>query len=476
MSQNDSQREIKEIKRYSLQTNLNINEIKKEMDFMNKENNINSNNNLNNNNSFDINSINNSFSCSKLLSQHSHVDFQISPSQFSFKPRSSLSFAPSSNNNPSNINNSIEKENFNTPQKPDNGNTYERMLTVEKLRVALAPQPFLNINNNEIYHSKTDAKHFPKYPEFKKVTFDDLPDLELMILDDIDKKAFNTFEKMNFPTIEEIAEIMKNKDIKEEDFDYYSSVSYLLFVKRKEFSSKERQLILNNIPFNIINDLFINNQSYSLINDSSSSALVGGSQSGQDSFLFPAKNINTLCMVINIIIFCIQSESDMTIFIENYGKDEVLVFIDNMCFLLQNSDNFRLQRKILGLITNFFQYNDEIILYFFRKLERIIDNCNMSSNIIIKLQQVMKNIQKKYINSILENKNEIEEQIRNNDIETLCYRIKFLVFILSGTQATYIYDCNEYIPLLRYFKGLKIKNEKIEEYIIQLKIRIRRVA
>ena len=62
--------------------------------------------------------------------------------------------------------------------------------------------------------------------------------------------------------------------------------------------------------------------------------------------------------------------------------------------LLQMTNNFRLQRKILGLMTNFFNNNDEIILNFFRKVERIIDNNNISSNLIIKLQQIMKNKQK----------------------------------------------------------------------------------
>lgn len=62
--------------------------------------------------------------------------------------------------------------------------------------------------------------------------------------------------------------------------------------------------------------------------------------------------------------------------------------------LLQMTSNFRLQRKILGLMTNFFNNNDEIILNFFRKVERIIDNNNISSNLIIKLQQIMKNKQK----------------------------------------------------------------------------------
>ena len=62
--------------------------------------------------------------------------------------------------------------------------------------------------------------------------------------------------------------------------------------------------------------------------------------------------------------------------------------------LLQMTSNFRLQRKILGLMTNFFNNNDEIILNFFRKVERIIDNNNISSNLIIKLHQIMKNKQK----------------------------------------------------------------------------------
>ena len=295
-----------------------------------------------------------------------------------------------------------------------------------------------------------------------------------MVLDDVDKKEFNIYEKVKFPSIEEIAEIMKNKNINEEDFDYYSSVSYFLFIKRKEFSSAQRQLFLKNIPFNTLNDFFANYQKNSINNDSGT--LFYFSSSPSLIISFPTKNINTLSMVLNIIIFCIQNDEDMKMFIENFGKDEVYFFIDNMCYLLQNNENFRLQRKILGLLTTFFIYNDEIILNYFRKVERIIDNLNISTNMIIKLQQIMKNKQKKYINLIVEHKNEIEEKIKNNNIDNICYIIRFLTFLLSGTQGNYIFDEKEYIDILKFFKELNLRNQKIDELIYQLKIRIKRLV
>ena len=361
-----------------------------QMNYINKENDFNLNNNINNNNNYNNeNASKNSFKLS--LSYQSQVEIPISqfnPSQFSFKPNSKTSLSFSNNNS---FNQYI------TPQKNyNNKNAFEKMLTVEKLRMALAAPPLTNSKNEKNYHFQTEAKHFPKYPEFKKVTYDDLPELEIMILDDIDKKAFAIYEKVNFPSIEEVTEIMKTKNIKEEDFDYYSSISYLLFIKRKEFLPNQRQLILKNIPFNILNDYFVNNQSYSFINDNNS--ILEYSSSPDNSSIFPTKDINTLCMILNIIIFSIQSDEDVKLFIEHFGKEEVFFFIDNMCYLLQNTNNFRLQRKILGLFTIFFQYNDEIILNFLRKVEKTIDNYNISSNIIIKLQQIMKNKQKKYIN------------------------------------------------------------------------------
>ena len=97
-----------------------------------------------------------------------------------------------------------------TPQKADDGSPFEKMLTVQKLRWALSPHVFQENKNYDFFQFKTDAKHFPKYPEFKKVTFDDLPELEIMILDDVDKKTFIIYEKENFPPIEEIAQIMKS--------------------------------------------------------------------------------------------------------------------------------------------------------------------------------------------------------------------------------------------------------------------------
>ena len=438
-----------------------------QMNYINKENDFNLNNNINNNNNYNNeNASKNSFKLS--LSYQSQVEIPISqfnPSQFSFKPNSKTSLSFSNNNS---FNQYI------TPQKNyNNKNEFEKMLTVEKLRMALAAPPLTNSKNEKNYHFQTEAKHFPKYPEFKKVTYDDLPELEIMILDDIDKKAFAIYEKVNFPSIEEVTEIMKTKNIKEEDFDYYSSISYLLFIKRKEFSSNQRQLILKNIPFNILNDYFVNNQSYSFINDNNS--ILEYSSSPDNSSLFPTKDINTLCMILNIIIFSIQSDEDVKLFIEYFGKEEVFFFIDNMCYLLQNTNNFRLQRKILGLFTIFFQYNDEIILNFLRKVEKTIDNYNISSNIIIKLQQIMKNKQKKYINLIVGNKNEIEEKIRNNDIDKICYLIRFLTFILSGTQGAFIFDEKDYVSLLKFFRELNIRNQKLDEILFQLKIKIKKL-
>ena len=449
------------------------NQISEGENIINNENDINLGNNkinniINNNISNNENFSKSSFKLS--LSNNSQIEIPISqfnPSQFSFKPKSNESFTLTNN-----INNSLE--NYNSPQKNKNVNEFEKQLTVEKLRKALAPPPHTDSKNREILHFQTEAKHFPKYPEFKKVTFDDLPELEIMILDDVDKKAFNIYEKINFPPIEELSEIMKNKDIKEEDFDYYSSISYLLFTKRNEFSSNQRQLILKNIPLNIINDFFVNNQSSSINNDNSS--LFYFSSSPSPSVSFPSKNINTLSMILNIIILCIQNDEDMKMFIDNFGKEDVYFFIDNMCYLLQNSDNFRLHRKILGLLTNFFIYNDEIILSYLRKIERIIDNNNMSTNIIIKLQQIMKIKQKKYINLIVGNKNEVEEKIKNNDIDTICYIIKFLIFILSGSQGNFIFDEKDYVSILKFFRELNIRNQKIDELVYQLKIRIKKLV
>ena len=438
-----------------------------QMNYINKENDFNLNSNINNNNNYNNeNASKNSFKLS--LSYQSQVEIPISqfnPSQFSFKPNSKTSLSFSNNNS---FNQYI------TPQKNyNNKNTFEKMLTGEKLRMALAAPPLTKSKNEKNYHFQTEAKHFPKYPEFKKVTYDDLPELEIMILDDIDKKAFAIYEKVNFPSIEEVTEIMKTKNIKEEDFDYYSSISYLLFIKRKEFLPNQRQLILKNIPFNILNDYFDNNQSYSFINDNNS--ILEYSSSPDNSSIFPTKDINTLCMILNIIIFFIQNDEDVKLFIEYFGKEEVFFFIDNMCYLLQNTNNFRLQRKILGLFTIFFQYNDEIILNFLRKVEKTIDNYNISSNIIIKLQQIMKNKQKKYINLIVGNKNEIEEKIRNNDIDKICYLIKFLSFILSGTQGAFIFDEKDYVSLLKFFRELNIRNQKLDEILFQLKIKIKKL-
>ena len=461
MSQKKQQEENLE----NYQDNININN-----EILKNENNEQSDNNkidnsINNNNIQNERLSKTSIRLS--LSNYSQLEIPIShfnPSQFSFKPKSNESFVSPNKNNV----NSFEQ--YITPQKHENKNSFEKMLTVEKLRNALAPLP-LTETKKDIFHCKTDAKRFPKYPEFKKITFDDLPDLEIMILDDVDKKSFAIYEKINYPDIEELSEIMKNKNIKEEDFDYFASISYLLFMKRNEFLPEQRQLILKNIPFYTLNSLISDNQSESFNNNS----IFYLSSSPDNSFTFPLECVNTLCMILNIIIFCVQSEEDIKMFIEYYGKDEVYYFIDNMCFLLENINIFRLQRKILALFVDFFRYNDEIILNFFRKVEKIIDINNISTNIVIKLQQIMKNKQKKYINLILENKDKIEEKLKNNEIDKICYIIQFLTFILSGAQGNFIFEEKIYVSFLKYFRELNIKNQKIDENLFQLKIRIKRL-
>ena len=228
-----------------------------------------------------------------------------------------------------------------------------------------------------------------------------------------------------------LIETMKNKGIKEEDFDFYSSLGYLLFITRSQLSSNQRQLILKNLPLKIINHFFVNNQ---INNDNN--PLFNFSSYPSPSIPFPGKNINTLLMIINIIILCNQIDEDMKIFIEYYGKEEIYFFNDNMCYLLETSNNFRLNRKILGLLANFFVHSDEIILKYMRNIERIINEGDIRTNIIAKLQQIVRIKQKNYINLIVGNKTEIEEKIKKNDIVTIdniCDIFKFLIFILSGS-------------------------------------------
>ena len=179
-------------------------------------------------------------------------------------------------------------------------------------------------------------------------------------------------------------------------------------------------------------------------------------------------------MIINIIILTIQCEEDMKYLIESYGKYELFNFIDNICYLLQFIDNFRLKRKILSLLTRFFQNSDEIILNYLRRVERIIDNYNISTNIIIKMQQILKNKQTNYINLLINSKNQIIEKIEKNDVEKICYLIKFLSFILSGSQGNYIFDENNYTDLFKFFRDLNKKNQNIEQSIARLKKSIKK--
>ena len=250
-----------------------------------------------------------------------------------------------------------------------------------------------------------------------------------MILDNDDQKIFNLYSKINFPPIEQLAEIMKNKDIKEEDFDCYSHVNYLLFRKRNEFSSFQRQIIIENIPLKKINNFFANNQSFAFKNDSN--PLFYFSSSPSPSIPFSQKRINTLSMILNIITLSIQNDEDMNKFFEKFGKEEIIFFIDNMCFLLENMNNIRLHRKIFGFLAKLFMYNDDMIFKYLRTIERIIRVNNTKTNIITKIQQIIKTKQKNYINLIVGKKNEIEIKIKNNDTYTIDHICSILVLLIG---------------------------------------------
>lgn len=122
----------------------------------------------------------------------------------------------------------------------------------------------------------------------------------------------------------------------------------IYYFLRERILTKKRQLIIKNIPFDLINDIFNNNQNYSNDNEN---FLNDISSFNSPSFSFSLKDINIKFMIINNIILTIQCEEGMKYLIECYGKYELFNFIDNICYLLQFIDNFRLKRKILSLIT-----------------------------------------------------------------------------------------------------------------------------
>ena len=401
-----------------------------------------------------------------IISQSRYSLPACNPSQFSFKPKS--------NNQSNDI--SISQTAYqinNTPHKENclqNVFAFEKNITAEKLRKALAPK-LLEFSENEDTPPRfnTEVKHFPKYPFFKKFSFDDLPELEIISLDDIDKNAFNICQNVKFPPIEEIAPLMKQKNIQKEDFDYYSSIAYLLFIGRENLTSEQRGIVLQNLPIDLINDFFTS------INDNLSKSMQCPSLSSlSSSFIYPNKDIVTLCMILTIIILAIKYQSDLDVLRDNFGKKKLYIFINNMCILLNNSSNFRLQRKILSFFLSLFRTDDEILFAFFRKIENIIDEKNISSNIVTKMQQILRNKQKEYIDFIVGDK-DIEQKMRNNSVTYICQKLKVLVFLLSGSQANYIFNEKDYVELLKFFKNIKIKNFQIDEQLRQLKFCIRKI-
>ena len=170
-------------------------------------------------------------------------------------------------------------------------------------------------------HFNTEVKHFPKYPFFKKFSYDDLPELEIISLDDIDKNAFNICKNVKFPPIEKIAPLMKNKDIIKENFDYYSSIAYLLFTGKDNYTSEQRQIVLKNLPIDLINDYF------NSINENLSKSMQCPSLSSlSSSFIYPNNDITTLCMILTIIILGVKYQIDLNVLKDKFGKKNCIFF------------------------------------------------------------------------------------------------------------------------------------------------------
>ena len=279
---------------------------------------------------------------------------------------------------------------------------FNSRVKIDYLKQCLSSKKFEN-NIPIITFSKTDSKIRKKKKEFKKVSEDDLPSIIEIAMDDFDKKTFSQISLFESPKISELISSISKDQITEKDFEVYTWISFILY-SQKDIDDVLRNSIIEAFPLELIN-ISIDYSDRGVLN-----------------------------MIFNCLICLIQNEINYNILKSKEIRKFMLILLD----ILKSTKHYRIKRKIVGLISLIFKFDNKILTEFFCKFHNIIDEINLGSVILIKLYQDMKNKFKQIFNVIYEkidtkDKNEIEEILENLDV---CLQL----MSISESQLIFHYD------------------------------------
>lgn len=281
------------------------------------------------------------------------------------------------------------------------------------------------------YISKTDYKKKPS--SFIKVCDNELNPIKELILDDFDKKNYDSISLLFLPSINELIQKISPNEINDEDFALYSYISYILYYdsNNKELFQAKQNLI-KVFPIHKISNI-INKSDRGILN-----------------------------MILNCIIFSIDNEETAKTLIQ---VKTFSIFLKNIYSILNNTRHYRVKRKITAIFTLLFYYNNNFLLSDFVKFHSIIDKIKLGSVIVIKLYHLLKEKQRKVIDEII-----MAKDFNNNPIVYKNFRI--LDCLLEISEAELIYEERKYVELFRFIRLSQRVNPSIVNFVRELKKKI----
>lgn len=334
---------------------------------------------------------------------------------------------------------SMSNENFIRPAPSidsENKSKLNSIVKVDCLKKCLTSKKF-DYNIPNISFSKTEIKRNNENSEFKKTSEDSLPSISEIIIDDFDKKTFSQISLFEVPKISDLLNLISKEKINSNDFEIYSWISYILY-SQKNLDEIYRNIIIESIPINLI-DISIDKNDRGVLN-----------------------------MILNCIVFSIQDEINYEIL----KHKDIKKYMNNLFYIIKKTKHYRIKRKIVGLCSLIFYYDNEILIEYFCDFHNIIEEINLGSVVLIKLYQEMKKKLNHIFHSLIYSQN--IETTDKNELEEILENLNVTIQLMSVRESQLILDYDKY----RDFR-IMIRSTKpqiiVSKKILYLKKKIERI-
>ena len=334
---------------------------------------------------------------------------------------------------------SMSNENFIKPAPSidsENKSKLNSIVKVDYLKKCFTSKKFDLLISN-LSFPKIEIKENKENSEFKKVSEDALPSILEIIIDDFDKKTFNQISLFEVPQISDLLKLISKDKINSNDFEIYSWISYILY-SQKNIDKNIKNSFIEVIPIHLI-DISIDKNDRGVLN-----------------------------MILNCLTFLIEDEINYEIL----KSKNVKKLMSNLFNILKKTKHYRIKRKIVGLCSLIFYYDNEILIDYFCSFHNIIDQINLGSVVLIKLYQEMKKKLNNIFHSLIYYKN--IDTTDKNELEEILESLNVSIKLMSVSESQLILDYEKY----RDFR-IMIRSSKpqiiVTKKVIILKKRIDRI-